>query len=168
MKTALVIALSLTCWTGFGGQAKSLFDGQTFKGWVGDTNKTWSIKDGAFVGGSLEGDKVPQNEFLRTTQSYANFVLRLKVKLLGKSGFVNGGVQVRSKPAVNPPNEMVGYQVDVGEGWWGVLYDETRRNKVLVKPDPEAVKKAVKKDEWNEYQIRCEGKRIQHGSMGSR
>jgi len=33
-------------------------------------------------------------------------------------------------------------------------------NKVLVKPDAKAVERAVKKNEWNEYVIRCEGKRI--------
>ena len=84
----------------------------------------------------------------------------------GKSGFVNGGVQLRSKPAVNPPNEMIGYQADIGEGWWGALYDETRRNKVLVKPEAEAVKKAIKKEDWNDYEIRCEGKRIRSSING--
>lgn len=166
MKTTLIVTLILVCLTSYAGETRPLFDGQTFKGWVGDTNKTWRIKDHAFVGGSLEGGKVPQNEFLRTTESFTNFVLRLKVKLLGKSGFVNGGIQVRSKPATRPPNEMIGYQADVGEGWWGALYDETRRNKVLVKPDPEAVKKAVKRDEWNEYEIRCEGKRVRTSING--
>src|SRR5262249_4219395 len=132
---------------------------QTFHGWVGDTNKTWRIEEGAFVGGSLE-HKVPQNEFLRTTRSYTNFILRLKFKLIGRSGFINGGVQVRSQPVKNPPNELSGYQCDMGEDWWGALYDESRRNKVLIKPDPAAVEKALKKEAWNEYFIRCEGKRI--------
>ncbi len=137
----------------------SIFDGRTFKGWTGDTNTTWRIQDGAFVGGSLTS-KVPRNEFLRTTRPYTNFVLRLKFKLVGKEGFVNAGVQVRSEPAVNPPNEMVGYQCDIGEGWWGALYDESRRNKPLARPDPEAVNKAIKRGEWNDYEIRCEGRRI--------
>lgn len=161
MKTALVISLVLAFGSssGFAGEPKSIFDGKTFKGWVGDTNKTWRIADGAFVGGSLD-EKVPRNEFVRTTRSYTNFVLRVKFKLLGKVGFVNGGVQLRSKPATNPPNEMIGYQADIGEGWWGALYDETRRNKVLIKPDADAVKAAIKKDDWNDYEIRCEGKRI--------
>jgi hypothetical protein len=136
-----------------------LFDGQTFAGWVGDTNKTWRIENGAFVGGSLQA-KVPRNEFLRTTRSFTNFVLRLKFKLVGTEGFVNAGVQVRSQPAKNPPNEMVGYQCDIGEGWFGALYDESRRNKVLVKPEADAVAKAVKKGEWNDYLIRCEGRRV--------
>jgi hypothetical protein len=167
MKTALVIASVLVVGSvsGFGGEPKPLFDGKTFKGWVGDTTKTWRIAEGAFVGGSLD-TKVPQNEFVRTTRSYTNFVVRVKFKLLGKVGFVNGGVQVRSKPATKPPNEMIGYQADIGEGWWGALYDETRRNKVLVKPDPEAVKKAVKKEDWNDYEVRCEGKRIRTAING--
>src|SRR5262245_16920332 len=42
-----------------------LFDGKSFTGWEGDTNKTWHIADAAFVGGSLTA-KVPRNEFLRT------------------------------------------------------------------------------------------------------
>ena len=115
----------------------NLTDGRTFNGWVGDTNKTWRMEDGAFVGGTLER-KVPQNEFLRTTRSFTNFVLKVKFKLVGTDagGFINGGVQVRSEPAKTPPNEMVGYQCDIGEGWWGALYDESRRNKVLIKPDP--------------------------------
>ena len=143
------------------GKAVSLFDGRSFTGWVGDTNKTWRIQDGALTGGTLK-EKVPQNEFLRSVRPYTNFVLRLKVKLLGTpaGGFVNGGVQVRSQPAKSPPNEMVGYQCDVGEGWWGALYDESRGNKVLMKPDLKAVERTLKKDDWNEYLIRCEGERV--------
>ena len=162
MKSSTIsILLMLVC--AFGpanaGEQVKIFDGKTFAGWVGDTNKTWQIEDGAFVGGSLE-EKVPRNEFLRTTRSYTNFVLRVKFKLLGTEGFVNGGVQVRSQPAKNPPNEMIGYQCDIGEGWWGALYDETRRNKVLIKPNVDDVKKAVKKQDWNDYEIHCQGKRI--------
>ena len=145
----------------------NLTDGRTFNGWVGDTNKTWRMEDGAFVGGTLER-KVPQNEFLRTTRSFTNFVLKVKFKLVGTDagGFINGGVQIRSEPAKTPPNEMVGYQCDIGEGWWGALYDESRRNKVLIKPDPKAVEKALKKNDWNQYVIRCEGKRIRTSING--
>ena len=69
----------------------NLTDGRTFNGWVGDTNKTWRMEDGAFVGGTLER-KVPQNEFLRTTRSFTNFVLKVKFKLVGTDagGFING------------------------------------------------------------------------------
>jgi hypothetical protein len=141
----------------------SLSDGKTFAGWWGETNKIWRIEDGAFVGGYLDR-KVPNNEFLKTERSFTNFILRTKFKLLGTNGFVNGGVQIRS--TVAPPHEMQGYQCDIGDGWWGALYDESRRNKVLIKPNPEDVKNAVKRFDWNEYTIRAEGKRIQTSING--
>jgi hypothetical protein len=137
----------------------SLFDGKTFKGWEGDTNKTWRIENGAIVGGTLK-EKVPHNEFLCTTRGYSNYVLRLKVKLTGSEGFVNGGVQFHSQRISNPPYEMSGYQADVGEGWWGSLYDESRRNKVLVAADPAVIKQILKQNDWNDYEVRSEGKRI--------
>ena len=137
-----------------------LFDGKTFDGWEGDTAKTWRIVDGALVGGSLEAT-VPQNEFLSTKKAFTNFELRLKVKLVGTEGFVNGGIQIRSQRIATPPNEMSGYQADVGAGYWGCLYDESRRNKMLVTADKDVIAKTLKTDDWNEYVIRCEGPRIQ-------
>jgi len=110
-----------------------LFDGKSFAGWEGETNKVWRVRDGAIVGGSLEGN--PKNEFLATLKSYKNFHLRLEYKLVGTQGFVNGGVQFRSKRIPNPPNEMSGFQADIGAGYSGSLYDESRRNKVLAQAD---------------------------------
>src|SRR5207249_9019998 len=143
-----------------GSKAVPILDGNTFKGWEGDTNKTWRIEAGAFVGGSLT-TTVPRNEFLATTRSFTNFVLRLKFKLVGKEGFVNGGVQMRSERAKDPPNEMSGYQADMGDpDWWGCIYDESRRNKVLARSDINEVNKVLKRQEWNDYMIRAEGKRL--------
>jgi hypothetical protein len=140
-------------------QGLPIFDGKSFAGWDGDTNRTWRIENGALVGGSLQ-TQVPQNEFLATTRRYTNFVLRLKFKLVGTEGFINAGVQFRSERVKDPANEMCGYQADIGEGWYGALYDESRRNKVLMPPDPAQVKNALKPGQWNEYEIRCEGPRI--------
>lgn len=158
-KTLLFCIAILSVTLARAGEPIPLFDGKTFQGWQGDTNKTWRIENGAFVGGSL-ARTVPQNEFLTTTQPFTNFILRLQVKLVGSEGFVNGGVQVRSQRTQNPPNEMIGYQCDMGEGFWGALYDESRRNKILQAPAADAVAKALKKTDWNQYEIRCEGKRI--------
>ncbi len=140
--------------------AVSIFDGKTFQGWEGDTNKTWRIAGGALVGGSLQAT-VPHNEFICTTRGYTNFVLRLEFKLVGTEGFINGGVQVRSKHVTNPPFELSGYQVDMGDPeWWGCLYDESRRDKVVAKSNIAEVNKVLKRQDWNEYVIRCEGKRL--------
>jgi hypothetical protein len=136
-----------------------LFDGRTFRGWEGDTVSTWRIRDGALVGGSLTAN-VPRNAFLATTREYRNFVLRLKARLVGTTGFVNGGIQFHSQRATTPPNEMIGYQADYGAGYWGSLYDESRRNRTLVEPDSALVARLVKLGDWNEVEVRAENGRI--------
>ena len=158
-KILLFVFLSIT-WAGFVSAPKptSLFNGKNFRGWEGDTTRMWRIEKDALVGGSLQ-ETVPQNDFLCTTRRYTNFELRLQFKLIG-TGFVNAGVQFRSERAKQPAHEMIGYQADLGAGYWGSLYDESRRDKVLARPDSALVTKLLKPATWNDYKIRCEGRRI--------
>lgn len=137
-----------------------LFDGKTFQGWEGDTQHTWRIENGMIMGGSLE-NTVPHNDFLCTQKTYANFILRLKIKLTGDQGFINSGIQFRSKRLQNPAYEMTGYQADFGKDYWASLYDESRRNKTLAKPDDREVLTWIKFNDWNDYEIRAVGRRIQ-------
>ena len=133
-----------------------LFDGETFEGWEG--NLDWfRVEDGAIVAGKMT-ERIPRNEFLCTTEEYGDFELRLKFKVLGKGA--NAGVQIRSR-RIPDHHEMIGYQADLGDGWWGCLYDESRRRRVLARADGELIKDVLKRDDWNEYVIRCEGPRIQ-------
>jgi uncharacterized protein YciI len=140
------------------GKRTPLFDGKSFAGWEGDTSQTWRIDNGTLVGGSL-GATVPHNQFLSTTRGFKNFDLRMKVKLEG-TGFVNGGIQFRSERCKTPAFEMSGYQADMGEGYWGSLYDESRRNKTLARTRAAALKRIVKQNEWNDYVVRCEDAQI--------
>ncbi len=135
---------------------QSLFDGKSFDGWEGN-RQIFRIEDGAIVAGTLE-KPIARNEFLCTREEYGDFELRLKFKLLGEG--VNGGVQLRSRRIPNH-HEVKGYQADLGDGWWGSLYDESRRNKVLAAADMAVIKKVLKRDDWNDYTIRCQGRRIQ-------
>jgi hypothetical protein len=145
----------------------SLFDGRSFAGWEGDTSKAWRIEDGAIVGGSLTAN-VPRNEFLCTTRPFTNFVLRLRFRLTGTSGFVNAGVQLRSQRVEKPENEMRGYQADIGDPeWWGCLYDESRRNKVVAKSSMSEVNRVLRRNDWNDYEIRCEGRRVRLAINGA-
>lgn len=162
---ALLAALAMPAWQ-TSPSSTSLFDGKTFQGWEGDTKKTWRIENGAIVGGSLT-ETVPRNDFLVTTKSYGDFVLRLKFKLEGTEGFINSGVQFRSQRAVEPAHEMVGYQADLGDKYWGSLYDETRRNRVLAGPEPALIQKILKRSDWNDYEIRAEGRRIRLSINGT-
>lgn len=139
-------------------EPRPLFDGKTFEGWEGDTAKTFKIEDGCIVAGSLDV-VVPRNEFLCTKKTYGDFELKVKFKLVGDKARANAGIQFRTKRIPNH-HEVSGYQADMGQDYWGALYDESRRKKVLAKPDKAVIEKAVRHEDWNEYTIRCEGNRI--------
>jgi len=133
-----------------------LFDGETFDGWEGNL-EVFRIEDGAIVGGSLE-KPVAHNDFLCTEQQYGDFELRLQVKLLGENA--NAGIQFRTQRIPNH-YEVSGYQADMGQQYWGCLYDESRRNKVLAGITKEQAAELVRADQWNDYVIRCEGDHVQ-------
>lgn len=151
----LLIILTFAVVTLAAVKPRSLFDGKSFAGWEGNM-KIFRIEDGAIVGGSMKA-ALPNNEFLCTTKRYSDFVLRAKFKVTGEK--VNAGIQFRSERIPNN-YEVSGYQADVGQNYWGSLYDESRRKKTLATPDAAALDKVLKRDDWNEYVIRAEGKRI--------
>ena len=121
-----------------------LFDGRSFDGWEGNL-QAFRIQDGAIVGGQLD-KPVPRNEYHCTTKVYRDFELRLKFRLRGEN--VNGGVQFRSE-RVPGTSEMIGYQADMGQHYWGCLYDE-RRHKLLTGPTKEEQQKLIRRDDWND------------------
>jgi hypothetical protein len=130
-----------------------LFDGKSFQGWEGETEKTWRVENGEIVAGAPDA-KAPRNEFLATTRSYGNFDLSLQFKR-GKN---NGGIQFRSQRVPNH-HEVTGYQADIAPGLDGGLYDESRRNRFLSRPAPELIA-PISPDDWHRYRIRAEGDRI--------
>ncbi len=155
------VAFALALWScAASAQAASaqLFNGKNLEGWEGETTKVWRVEEGAIVGGTMEGN--PQNEFLVWNKPVKNFILKLEYKLTGTEGFVNGGVQFRSKRITDPPNEMIGYQADIGAGYSGCLYDESRRKKMLVTADKDLITNLEKPGDWNQYEVRAEGARI--------
>ena len=73
-----------------------------------------------------------------------------------RNGQGNSGVQFRSHQGTD---HVIGYQADLGDGFWGCLYDEARRRRVLVPAAP-ALARVLKKDGWNHYVVRAEGDHI--------
>ena len=137
----------------------SLFDGKTLDGWHSKHPERWRVENGAIVSGDLK-QKIPSNFFLFTDKSYADFEFRCQFRLTGdpETGLINSGIQFRS--AERPDGHATGYQADIGDvEWWGCIYDEHRRNKVIAKSDIKLVGPAVRRNDWNEYVIRCEGAR---------
>jgi predicted RNA binding protein YcfA (HicA-like mRNA interferase family) len=153
-----VVCFFVTSWTAQADQPKAeqgfvpIFDGKTLAGWEGDFD-LWKVESGMIVGDSAG---IKQNEFLATKKSYGDFELRLEFRL--RDGVGNTGVQFRSHRLPNS-SAVVGYQADLGQKYWGCLYDEHRRRKILDQAPPELAK-VLKKDGWNTYVIRAEGSHV--------
>jgi len=135
-----------------------LFNGKDLSGWKGDP-RLWKVEDGVIVG-STEGVELAQNSFLSTEKTYADFVLRVSVKLRNH----NSGIQFRSEQ--KPDYVVVGYQADVAEKkYFGMLYEEKKRGimdywKALSPKEQAAIHGAAKQGDWNEYEISCQGDHI--------
>lgn len=131
---------------------QSLFNGKDLAGWEGDL-KLWKVRAGIIV---ADSPGIRRNEFLCTKKTYGDFELRLEFRM--KDGKGNSGVQFRSK-RVGKAGAVEGYQADLGNGFWGCLYDEHRRRKTLVKA-PKTLDAVLKKSGWNNYSIRAVGDHI--------
>ena len=151
----LVLALCSLSLTAFAQEAgfRPLFNGKNLDGWDGDP-RLWSVRDGMIVG-STEGVKLGHNEFLITKQSFGNFVLRAECKLRNH----NSGIQFRSEAL--PEWVVRGYQADMGENnYWGNIYEEKGTRNTMVDGWPKA-KSIVHLQDWNDYEISCDGDHIQ-------
>ncbi len=149
--------LMMACLAPLAGQDgfRPLFNGKNLDEFIVDTPGLWRVEDGAIIGVS---PGLNYNDFLRTRKHYANFILKAQFRMTDPSGRANSGIQFRSKP-VEGSHEVSGYQADMGQQYWGCLYDESRRKRVLVQASPESLAK-LQKDGWNQYVITARGNRI--------
>jgi len=133
------------------------------KGWVNlltsadDWNfepNFWQLSDNVFRG-TIGKEK--DHHYSYTKKSYSDFELNVLIKMVGDIN-ANSGVCVR----INPTSwdDAPGYQVDMGKGYWGSLWEERRGNMVQSFPESLA-EKIVKKDDWNHYYIIAKGHHIQ-------
>ena len=140
---------------------RSLFNGKDLEGWDGDP-AVWRVENGVISG---KAEKIARNTFLIYRRPFKDFVLEAKVQLIKAGPFPNSGIQYRS--VVADPKQWIvhGYQADVGEGYWGTLYEEKgKRGQILKKRDE--VLRAVKDDDWNQYVIEARGATLRHTLNG--
>jgi hypothetical protein len=149
-RTLLLLAFAAAAFAQDG--FKPLFNGKNLDGWDGDP-RMWSVRDGMIVG-HTEGVTMTDNSFLISKQSYGNFILRVEMKLRNH----NSGIQFRSEAL---PNWVVrGYQADAAQdNYWGNIYDEKGRG-TLVDGWKGKAEKVVKLQDWNDYEILCDGDHI--------
>lgn len=136
-------------------KTESLFDGKTLSGWKTvnpDHGRLWTVADSVIKGGDGR-NKIADNSYLYTTKTYENFEFRCLFRLSGNpaTGLINSGIQYRS---LVEDGKMIGYQADIGDGFWGDIYDEHRREK-LVSGDLRTLRRVLKEAGWNTYIIRC-------------
>ena len=153
----IMLLLTMNTYSQKKGTTISLFDGTSLEGWktVKEENKGfWSVKDSIIVGGDRKR-KIPENTFLYALKSFENFEFRCLFRLTGESesGFINSGIQYRS---VIEREKMIGYQADIGEGFWGDIYDEHRRGE-LMDGDLSTLRYILNRNGWNSYIIRVKG-----------
>jgi hypothetical protein len=132
---------------------ETIFNGKNLTGWSAEDMSYWSVQNGGIVG--TKGDqKIPGNQFLWYDRKVQDFKLTLKVKQIPFAA--NAGIQFRSKRENN--GHAVGYQADIGKGWWGSLYHEHGRKILAKNQDTEG--KNLKPEKWNKYEILAVDHRI--------
>jgi sialate O-acetylesterase len=152
---------------------KVLFNGYNLDGWKNpyDWGKV-TVRNGEIL---LEAEK---KFFLVTEATYSDFLLNVEIKI--PEGKANSGVMFRAHVE---PNKVYGYQAECDGSdrcWSGGLYDEGRRGWVwpskegrtedpkmlaYAKESQEFMQQpkiagALKRNDWNSYQISCRGNRI--------
>jgi hypothetical protein len=128
-----------------------IFNGKNLEGWTAEP-EFWKADEGGILHGHTPG--TPEHHYAYTKKSYGDFELHADVKLVGN----NSGICIRIAPTSF--DNVPGYQVDMGEGYWGCLWDERGRG-MVAKYSKEDAAKLVKKDDWNHYYVRAEGHQIQ-------
>jgi hypothetical protein len=136
--------------------APAFFNGKDLEGWEGLT-EYWSVKGGAIVGASPRGAKF--STFLCSKNKYKDFELSFQVKLTGKGWTGNSGVNVRSKVFDKTKLSVKGPQCDMGQYYWGCLFDELTY-KMMKVADATLVKKMLKANDFNDYHVKCVGKHV--------
>ncbi len=125
----------------------NFFNGADLSGWHGNMS-LWSVENGEIVGRT---SGLKENEFLATDLAFGDFRMKVEVHLVDNRG--NSGIQFRSQRS--PDGLVTGYQADMGQGWWGKLYEEHGR--AILWP---ASGESHVKPGWNTYEIEAKSTKI--------
>lgn len=131
--------------------------------WEGLT-QFWKV-EGSTVTGTSPPEGLKFNTFLCSKKKYKDFELSFQIRL--KDGAGNSGIQIRSQ-IVDMKNFAVGGpQCDIGANYWGSLYGErfSKEGKIggghmMKASDAKAINAVLKKNDFNEYSIKCVGKHV--------
>lgn len=148
------------------GNQKIVLNNWLLGDWTGDST-IWRLENNVLVGSTME-KVLETSAWITTTTQFADFELRLEVKLIGDVN-KNSGVYYRGQW---DEEYVVGYEFDIG-GWgadgeifWGELHDPYRRADLVEGLSRSAIDTIYKEETWNEVKIRAVGNHIQHWLNG--
>ena len=164
-----IITLFLGCKTSHSQQKsekgfKSIFDGKTLKGWLGDT-KYWRVENGNLVGEITPETLLKTNSFITWEGGEpADFELKGEFNITEKG---NSGINYRSIKLPDIPFAMRGYQADIDgiNRYTGQNYEERGRTTlayrgqittIAAQPNPmtfEEVRAKVKSNAWTDLKV---------------
>lgn len=130
-----------------------LFDGKNLDGWVGHKHR-WSVENGEIVG--KNDDPVAVSTYLLTKDTYTDFRLRARVKLVKSEMHSGIAFWGRLAPEQKDDYTYAGHLVMFPSDW-GVFDLYGRR---LLPVDPAPAKKVGKQHDWNDLEILAQGNRI--------
>jgi type 1 glutamine amidotransferase len=139
-----------------------LFNGENLDGWVGQTEKYWSIKDGAIVAANAKEEAPKASTYLTTRKSYRNFRLIFEGKLVASE--MHSGISLWGKNVEKEgdPHSYQGHLVMFPSNWG--FWDLYRRNGIY--SDDGRAKKAGRQHDWNQMEILAIGHRIRFAVNG--
>jgi len=142
------------------GNWRALFNGTDFTGW-----KQWGEEDWKVEGGIIMGRSGPKKSegYLATEEIFKDFRVRGSFKILGEGNyglFYHSTITLREKDGYPLISGLQG-EVEPGfPGSSGWVYESYKRG-WLVKPDPAIMPAvALRPGEWNEIEIRTQGKHV--------
>jgi len=157
----------------------SIFDGTSLKGWDGDTT-FWRAENGTLIGETTAANPLKANTFLiwRAGQT-KDFELKLEYRM----NATNSGIQYRSVEVPDAGKWVLkGYQADIDfdNRWTGQLYEEKGRQFLALRGQStyigdgvksrvigtigsaDALKAAIKVNDWNQVHIIARGNLLMH------
>ncbi len=128
-----------------------LFNGRDLTGWRALPGGKWLVLDGELIGVSTRMEI--RHGLLLTERTFDDFDLRLKFRCL----IGNSGLYFRVEK-IDAPVGARGLQAEIAADGFvtGGLY-ETQGRQWVTKADPKLIEKIVKRDDWNEMEVRARG-----------
>ncbi len=130
------------------------FNGRDFTGWEG-AEGYWRVENGAIIGAFPPGK--PSHTNLCSKERYGDFELRLKIRLTDGTG--TSGVVFRSEVFDKKLFRLRGPKAEFTEGGWGNLWG-IQSGGMMKEAPKDIVSRVLKKDDFNDFFIRCVGKHI--------